>query len=293
MATATSTSGLDAGAAVRIDPVDRRRPGRALRSCGFAVLAGVLILPSACAAADDPTADGRLVFCLEPGQTENMVHAAEALGMVTAAANPDDVVDHGRTLSIAGWHEADRAEFDRTCGALVSAAQETAQAGAAQGGGDGVGTSILLLVAGAVVSLLSGSVKYGIDRRRLQAEQLDTSVGKFHESYAEYCHRRQNGEHPSGDDYGALRQEVVTRLREVLALHPGWRRAKAANALLADRLGPAALEEHSRRRPPDSGAVVRSAEEETVTALLPRFEADIAATVRRLRRPVRGLWADR
>ncbi len=250
---------------------------------------GLLLTQSACSTTPaDPTADGRLVFCLAPSQRENLTNAAVAIGPAQPAPTPGRLVVDGVNLSVEQWRARYGADFDRACDALISAARTT-DAGAAGGGSADSGLlsdvrSVLLLVAGAVVSLLSGSVKYGIDRRRLQASQLSSAEQRFVTGYRDYRAERRGGSSPDIGPVREQRQDLVARLRDVLDLYPALAPAKAADAVLTRELDMERLTDDSRRGTQDQET------QETVDLALNRFHAEIDSTIRRLRHPVRGRW---
>lgn len=294
--TAHRTPGFGAAA---IDPWCGPGRGKLVRCVRLVVTLGLLVTASACASNQDAAADsaaGRLVFCLAPDQAPSMVNAAVAIGVAQSGTDGDEVDEvyaDGQNLSIPNWHVRDSADFDRTCRALVAADQETTTSSTQSVDTGGIGDtvkSVLLLVAGAAVSLLSGTVRYGVDRRRLQAEQLGTAAGNFRGSYDDYRTRRQRGENPLDETFLTHRQELAARLREVLAIHPGWRRAKSASDTLTNELTVTALDDHARR--PGSTAIGPVQTAAPTTQALDSLESDVTNTVRRLQHPVRS-WVRR
>jgi len=257
----------------------------------LACVLGLVVVPAACSATTDPAADGRLVFCLSPDQATNLVNAAVAIGVAGHGATPQQLLVDGQSLAVSQWRAGHGADFDRTCQALASAPREPTTNSAADSTSTGLLgdlQSVLLLLAGAFVSLLSGSLKYGIDRRRLQATQLHSAAESFRLGYADYRTARQGGAMPASDPIQERRQNLVAQLREVLALHPSWAHAEEANQLLNNKLDMEFLLEHSRRD-------LRNQDEAPgeVDTALGQLAADVSRTVRRLRRPIRGLWTDR
>ncbi|GAA1008291.1 hypothetical protein Aple_070460 [Acrocarpospora pleiomorpha] len=101
----------------------------------LAILVVAALLFPGPAAARTPIPDDTLViFCLDPGNAEDVAHAAVTLGLV-AKADADDQVSTsrdpksptGRNLTIEKWRAADQANFLRACRAVAGVRELSSQ----------------------------------------------------------------------------------------------------------------------------------------------------------------------
>jgi hypothetical protein len=184
-----------------------------------------------------------MVYCLAPAQQGNLVRAAVELVPAHESAKPDHLVVGGHDLSVDQWRQQYGSQFDRVCDAVMAAQRPVVAttAGTSASGSDLLSKveAVVLLVAGALVTLLAGGVQNAGTRRRLQAARLRTTTDNFDAACNAYLNDLiDTGVAPVVQNIRDRRQELRAALHETDALYPRYGdKIKSLLTLLGAALG--------------------------------------------------------
>ncbi|MFI6370674.1 hypothetical protein [Streptomyces sp. NPDC050546] len=220
-----------------------RRPRTGPRWTPVLLLGTLALLPATAgqAAADTGRSDVRLVYCLADEHRGELGDAAVRLGVVRRAPGPAGGTDavrvpgrEGGVMSLDAWAGKRTDDFERVCDAVMAAAGDPPGASADKGGGGlgGFTDGALLLVTGAVLTVLGQKTERISAERRTHGRQLTAAVLEFRRIawlyLAEY-------EQVAETDHAEVARARAT-LTGLLALVPGPAARRAAARALAGSL---------------------------------------------------------
>lgn len=190
-------------------------------ACGLAVIVLWSVLAGCSAGSGDLKNDQRIVFCLATDRRQSLVNAAVQLGLATPSGTAGHLSVGGRDIAVDRWRGP---EFERACDALMAASRNQTS------GTPGWLTNVLatvqavvLLLVGALVTLLIGGLKDAGTRRRLLAGELRTVADEFADICGAHLDARLDDHYSMPPDQLVRdrRQDLVAKLREVRALYRG------------------------------------------------------------------------
>lgn len=205
--------------------------GGALRwqLCAALLLVGVLAPGSASAATPD---DARNVVCLSASGRQEVVEAASALGLVTAASTSAAVDPEGggtEALTLDAWRKARPDEFRRACAAHVAAQALTRGAPSASAPGPGLLSWLLPLVVGALLTMGAAEIRSARDRGLANANGIRTAIAAFRDAVSVYGTEWAEttvGARPSPVGVDTARRQLIAVLRRATAERSRWRFAE-------------------------------------------------------------------
>jgi hypothetical protein len=223
-------------------------------ACGLAVIVLWSALAGCSTESADLANDQRVVFCLgSSDRREDLVDAAIRLGLAKPSRIQGHVSVGGRDTVVEQWRGPG---FDRACDALMEASRNQAPPSATPEWLTNVlatGQALLLLLAGALVTLLTGGLKDAGTRRRVLAGELRAVTDDFVDICGAYLDAQLDHRHSAPTDQLVRdrRQALVAKLREVRALYQGSVDTEPSLTLLTDPLGEAMLRNWELDDPPE------------------------------------------
>lgn len=220
-------------------------------ACGLALIVLWSALAGCSAGTSDSKSDQRIVFCLAPDRRQSLITAAVQLDLVARSEVAGAVSVGGRDIAVERWRGPG---FERACDALMAATRNQASSG------PGWLTNVLataqavvLLLAGALVTLLIGGLKDAGTRRRVLAGELRTVADEFADICGAYLDALLDDHYsmPTDQLVRDRRQDLVAKLREVRALYRGSVDTEPSLTPLAGPLGEAMLRDWELGGPPD------------------------------------------
>lgn len=162
----------------------------------------------------DSDQDGLAVFCLSPTHRSDLVDAATILGLVKpgSASAQVTVTASGQTLALQAWRAQHPTDFQRACTALA-AAQKPADQLHQSALLDSVGTTLLPLVAGALITALAGEWVGSSSRGREAAIGIRTTTDAASRAVEDYLAVWFGG----GGDEDQLATAVQSRFDDIRA----------------------------------------------------------------------------
>jgi hypothetical protein len=165
--------------------------------------------------------DQRLAFCLAPERRQELVDTAVNLGVARASDTVDHLSVHDREMAVDKWRGP---EFERACDALMAASRNEAPVSGTPGWlTDLLGTvkAILLLLAGAAFTMVTGGMRDAGTRRRLLAAELRGAAENFAVTSRAFLDAQLDPHSGAPDDriVRDRRQELLAKLHEVRALY--------------------------------------------------------------------------
>lgn len=242
-------------------------------------LAALALLPpfAGRASAADGDQDVRLVYCLGAEHRAGLAEAAVQLGLVVSGGSADTVVPPGRAgspVSLQSWARRHPDDFARACDALMTAegdSHDTASGGGWSGSVLAFVQSVLLLAAGAAISLFGQSTS----ERRHRDRQLTTDLREFRRIAWLYLTAYEADPTTGHDEVRRARET----LGGTLALVPGRGARHRSAQLLAESL-PLADRLPRSRDGAELGPGERRAESARVRTVLDRQTREIGALIR-------------
>jgi len=256
----------------------------------LATVLAVQPLTARAARADD-TSD--TLVCTAAGRQQRVADAAVLLGLAEQGSTPAQIQTKAYgTLTLDDWRRKDAGGFRRACSSVVAAVRSE------QGGGDSSGnslwTTLLPLLFGAALTLVTTVVTGGWRERVLEARRQGRSL---RDAKAIFTTAVENflavatDEHarvPSGGTLDGPRSALLTTLGSLPDPDGSARLVAVRVAITTGPLGPGLAQEWAR-------AEQRSTETpryRQIRAALSATETDIEAVIRSRERPVRSAFAD-
>lgn len=265
---------------------------------------GMIILSAAgiagCAAVRSGQPDARLVFCLAPAKRSGLIAAAGALGVVRSSHTADHVVVDGQQMSIETWRRARKADFDRSCAALVGAAQLPQQGPAGGNSGPLAALDVLLpVVAGGALTLFGGAWQARAINAKVESTEMRAAARGYVRSAETHARKwlAWSGTRPDARPLYERHGDLEAQLRRCGVLHPRWRPIRPLLHRLAVLTGAVTGESQAQGWP----FIPPEERERRVAELLPQlaqFEAEMGAVASALERPwrihrtMRASWAE-
>lgn len=226
----------------------------AVRSaCGLALIVLWAALAGCSTGTGAVTNDQRVVFCLASDRRSDLVDAAIQLGLAKPSRISGRLSVNGRDIPVEQWRGP---EFERACDALMAASRNQAPPSDIPGWLTNLlttGQSVVLLLAGALVTLLTGGLKDAGTRRRLLAGELRVVADEFAEICGAYLDAQLDHHYSAPTDQliRDRRQDLVAKLREVRALYRSSVDTEPPLTLLTGPLSEAMLRDWELTDPPD------------------------------------------
>jgi len=234
----------------------------------------------------DSAADARMAYCLAPAHVADLLNAAAALGLIQPGATADRIVAYGKTSDLRQWHSQQSADFNRACGAESSVALPR---GAGSSWLRTTSTTVLQVLLGSLLALLSSNFGMVKERRKTRADALRVAWQEFTSALLDYTETRAAGSPrgvPSSSTIDRHRASVVLTARRAGATHRSWQDPEKLIGILENELGGAVENgwvtdsDHRAQRQQAIAADVESA-----SGLVER----VAAGTERVFRPLRGV----
>jgi hypothetical protein len=209
-------------------PVMNLRP-TALTRLSCVLLLGLGMAASGCSTSNRTEAknDERIAYCLGETRQAALVDVAIRLGIARPESHSGQVVTQGTRLTLEQWQSRHGTEFNRACDALMAANGHPVRAQPSSTPAwltDLLATvkAVLLLLAGAALTLLTGGLRDAGTRRRLQAAQLRNATDNFVAACEAFLEDQIESTRTGTADQSVRdrRQELIAKLRETQALYP-------------------------------------------------------------------------
>jgi hypothetical protein len=196
--------------------------------------------------AGDPgtaTDEQRLVYCLAQGRERSVAEAAIRLGLASRSEHADHLVVAEGDILVTSWRGAD---FARACDAVMAANRNEAPVSGTPGWLATVLATVNalgLLLVGAFVTLVTGSLRETGTRRRAAAGHLRAASQSFSSVFEAYVDAQvvSNAAAPAPQTVRERRRELESALLAAQAVHKSSPDLEEASRRLREELGESAL----------------------------------------------------
>jgi hypothetical protein len=233
--------------------------------------------------------DAATVWCLAADRRPALVQAARALGVVRPESTVEQLRWPGGSGDAERWRGERRADFARTCRALIGAEQRVPSGGGSSPW-SGFTPSLALAVISAVLAAWFSRRLATAGNRRVEAEELRSAARAYRvavERLLRDLEQQRPGIAPDDGEVQDRRLELATRLNAVAAAYRRWSLPRTLSETLDREPLGASMAARWNARPPQQRPTLAV---ETRVAL-GRLEAEVAQVAGAVQEP--GLFRTR
>ncbi|NRQ32495.1 hypothetical protein HII36_11690 [Nonomuraea sp. NN258] len=228
--------------------------------------------------------DTMTVFCLSPDHRPELLAAAGSLGLASPSPSlpPGHLWVGGKAVDLETWRAQHRADFDRTCRALL-ASEPQVKVTESKPFWVRMGEILVPAAFGALLTFIATGWRASIDRGARDADALRTAVADFRGAIETYASEWARGNSPDAVTVRLRRTDLLRQIGRVISFHSSWHQAKR----LRDRVkGDELAEGDANFWSGDSAA--RQAKAAALRGKLDTFDADVETVATALSRPIRS-----